>query len=80
MLVVGYLEVVQMALVLLLYLPLVGLVHLVQLVPVRLLLLEDLLVLALDPRHDRLPFLGDLLLKVVLRQELVELLQNRLWR
>ena len=77
---VGYLEVVQMALVLLLYLPLVGLVHLVQLVPVRLLLLEDLLVLTLDPRHDRLPFLGDLLLQVVLRQELVELLQNRLWR
>ena len=69
-----------MALVLLLYLPLVGLVHLVQLVPVCLLLLEDLLVLALDPRHDRLPLLGDLLLKVVLRQELVELLQNRLWR
>ena len=65
-----------MTLVFLLYFPLVRLVHLVELVSMRLLLLQDLLVLPLDLLHDHLPLLRDLLLKVVLGEEVIELLQN----
>ena len=50
--------------------------HLVQLVPMRLLLLQDLLVLPLDLRQDHLPLLRDLLLKIVLSEEVIQLLQN----
>ena len=67
-----------MTLILLLDFPLVRLVHLVQLVPMRLLLLQDLLVLPLDLLHDHLPFLCNLLLKVVLSEEVIQLLQNSL--
>ena len=63
-----------MTLILLLDFPLVCLVHLVQLVPMRLLLLQDLLVLPLDLLHDHLPLLGYLLLKVVLSEEIIQLL------
>ena len=69
-----------MTLILLLDFPLVCLVHLVQLVPMRLLLLQDLLVLTLDLLHDHLSLLGDLLLQVVLREEVIQLLQNGLGR
>ena len=72
------LEVVQMTFVLLLYFPLVCLVHFVQLVPMRLLLLQDLLVLPLDLLHDHLPLLRNLLLQVVLSEEVIQLLQNGL--
>ena len=44
----------------------------------RLLLLQDLLVLPLDLLHDHLPLLGYLLLKVVLSEEVIQLLQNSL--
>ena len=74
------LQVIQVAFILLLYFPLVRLVHLIELVPVSLLLLQDLLVLALDLLHDHLSLLGDLLLQVVLREEVIQLLQNGLGR
>ena len=74
------LQVIQVAFILLLYFPLVRLVHLIELVPVSLLLLQDLLVLTLDLLHDHLSLLGDLLLQVVLREEVIQLLQNGLGR
>ena len=67
-----------MTLVFLLDFPLVRLVHLVELVSMCLLLLQDLLVLPLDLLHDHLPLLRDLLLQVVLGEEVIELLKNRL--
>ena len=67
-----------MTLVFLLDFPLVRLVHLVELVSMCLLLLQDLLVLPLDLLHDHLPLLRDLLLKVVLGEEVIELLKNSL--
>ena len=72
------LEVVQMTFVLLLYFPLVCLVHFVELVPMCLLLLQDLLVLPLNLLHDHLSLLGNLLLQVVFSEEVIELLQNGL--
>ena len=74
------LQVIQVAFILLLNFPLVRLVHLIELVPVSLLLLQDLLVLTLDLLHDHLSLLGDLLLQVVLREEVIQLLQNGLGR
>ena len=74
------LQVIQVAFILLLYFPLVRLVHLIELVPVSLLLLQDLLVLTLDLLHDHLSLLGDLLLQVVLGEEVIQLLQNGLGR
>ena len=72
------LEVVQMTFVLLLYFPLVCLVHFVELVPVCLLLLQDLLVLPLYLLHDHLPLLRNLLLQVVLSEEVIQFLENGL--
>ena len=74
------LQVIQVAFILLLNFPLVRLVHLIELVPVSLLLLQNLLVLTLDLLHDHLSLLGDLLLQVVLREEVIQLLQNGLGR
>ena len=74
------LQVIQVAFILLLYFPLVRLVHLIELVPVSLLLLQDLLVLTLDLLHDHLSLLGDLLLQVVLGEEVIQLFQNGLGR
>ena len=77
---VNNLEVIQMTLILLLYFPLVCLVHFVELVPMCLLLLQDLLVLPLYLLHDHLPLLRNLLLQVVLSEEVIEFLQNGLGR
>ena len=74
------LQVIQVAFILLLNFPLVRLVHLIELVPVSLLLLQNLLVLTLDLLHDHLSLLGDLLLQVVLGEEVIQLLQNGLGR
>ena len=74
------LQVIQVAFILLLNFPLVRLVHLIELVPVSLLLLQNLLVLTLDLLHDHLSLLGDLLLQVVLSEEVIQLLQNGLGR
>ena len=70
------LQVIQVAFILLLNFPLVRLVHLIELVPVSLLLLQDLLVLPLDLLQNHLPLLRDLLLKIVLSEEVIQLLQN----
>ena len=67
-----------MAFVLLLYFSLVSFVHFVELVPMRLLLLQDLLVLPFNLLHNHLPLLSNLLLQVVLGEEVIQLLQNSL--